>query len=55
MIQQIMLVVVIPRSITNGQRDQEKVTEKVRYTHFAHFWLLPSQGCWVSLGVGRLV
>ena len=35
-----------------GKADQER---KVQSTSFAHFWLLPLQGCWVSLGIDRLV
>ena len=43
MIQQIMLVVLIPHAITEwsespGKGDQER---KVQSTHFAHLWLLP--------------
>ena len=57
MIQQIRLVVLIPHTIMKwsnrpGKADQER---KVWSTCFTHFWLLPLQGCWVSLGIGSLV
>ena len=55
MIQQIRLVVLIPHAIMKqskrpGKADQER---KVQSTCFAHFQPLPSQGRWVSLGIGR--
>ena len=56
-LRQIMLVVLIPHAITKwskgpGKGDWER---KVWFTRFAHLWPLPSQGCWVSLGIGRSV
>ena len=55
MTQKIRLVVLISHAIMKwskrpGKADQER---KVRSMHFAHFWSLPSQGPWVSLGIGR--
>ena len=35
-----------------GNDDRER---KVQSTCFARFWLLPSKGYWVSLGIGRSV
>ena len=56
MIRQIMLVLAIPHTITKWSKRSGKDWErKVQSTRFAHLWPLPSQGYWVSLGIGRSV
>ena len=57
MIWQIRLAVLLSQAVTEwskrpGKSDRER---KFWSTRFAHLWQLPSQGCWVSLRIGRLV
>ena len=57
MIRLVRLVVLIPRAIMEwskrpGKGDRER---KIWSRRVAHFWPFPSQGCWVSLGIGKSV